>query len=216
MNIHSLGLPVAAALVWAGAAAAQSTPDTYTDRYCTLVSDADKISSTGTRLTDAASILRQDRANFHRFGKADPDDLGDASFATAEARARMPAMIDKGKLDPAVAREINQGNPVICTDIFTHSMVVGISNAEALDPTPPVFAFAGQWKCGAETFQITPEIFNDGARDRPIIELQEGTDYSYTLFLTDEAYITVSDMQQDSLTWFSSETKQTLGCQRIK
>lgn len=60
--------------------------------YVARLSETDHFNSSGQRLTSAAAIIRQDRANFHRFGIKDPEDEGDAFFADegnrADARTR--------------------------------------------------------------------------------------------------------------------------------
>src|SRR3984957_18842556 len=40
--------------------------------YVALLSEADHFNSNGQRLTSAAAIIRQDRANYHRYGIRDP------------------------------------------------------------------------------------------------------------------------------------------------
>ena len=53
-------------------AAAISTPvraQTLVESYVAFLSEADHFNSNGQRLTSAAAIIRQDRANFHRFGR---------------------------------------------------------------------------------------------------------------------------------------------------
>jgi hypothetical protein len=52
--------------------------------YTTLLSDADHFNSRGQRLTTAAAIIRQNRANFHRFGIRSPEDQDDPFFGTSE------------------------------------------------------------------------------------------------------------------------------------
>lgn len=113
------GLAVALAL--ATSALAQSQP---IDGYCTQISAHDKYASDGYPLTDAGSILRQDRANFHRFGTSDADDYGDHTFDTVSARERIPAMFDNGNIERGLARQIVRGYPYICVDIYRNSLTV--------------------------------------------------------------------------------------------
>lgn len=122
--LSSIGL--VAALAFAGfaivqPAAAQSAP---IDGYCAQISDNDKYASDGYHLTDAGSILRQDRANYHRFGIADADDYGDVTFDSTSARERIPGMLDRGYIEPALARQIVRGYPYICVDIYRNSLTV--------------------------------------------------------------------------------------------
>jgi len=81
--------------------------------YTALLSDADHVNSSGQRLTSAAAIIRQDRANFHRFGIRDPEDQDDAFFADEANRAALEQMLDRGHADPGViARIVNDTVPV--------------------------------------------------------------------------------------------------------
>lgn len=103
----------AAALLPASAAGQQ-----LLDSYCTLITENDKSASDGYRLSDAASIIRQDRANFHRFGYRDQGDEGDRTFGSVAARERIPAMLDNGDSDPQVLRNIVRGTPYICVEVY--------------------------------------------------------------------------------------------------
>lgn len=97
------------------------------DAYCTRISQNDKVASDGFRLKDAASIIRQDRANFHRFGTADRGDGDDRTFRSAAARARIPALLDNGQTDPSVFREIVRGTPRICVEIYPTYLYVYVN-----------------------------------------------------------------------------------------
>ena len=110
-----------AALALCAPALAQSQP---IDGYCAQISDNDKYASDGYPLTDAASILRQDRANFHRFHTPDVDDYGDNTFTTTTARERIPAMFNNGNIERGLARQIVRGYPYICVDIYRNSLTV--------------------------------------------------------------------------------------------
>lgn len=112
---------VGASLATALPALAQGQP---IDSYCAQISDNDKYASDGYPLSDAGSILRQDRANWHRFGTPDADDYGDNTFDTTAARERIPAMFDNGNIEPGLARKIVRGYPYICVDIYRNSLSV--------------------------------------------------------------------------------------------
>ena len=120
MTVKLAVLITAAGLTFASAALAQNTSDSY----CATISEHDKVASDGFELSDAGSILRQDRANFHKFGDADGADQGDDTFASANARARIPAMLDSGGTDPRVLREIVRGTPHVCVDIYRNYIEV--------------------------------------------------------------------------------------------
>lgn len=87
-------LPLLAAI--AGPAQAQQLLDTYIAQ----ISERDHFNSKGVRLWSAAAIIRQDRANFHRFGIRDPADQPDTFFADMGNRAKLERMIERGRSDP--------------------------------------------------------------------------------------------------------------------
>jgi hypothetical protein len=126
MRIILSSISLAAAFGLAGFATvqpafAQAQP---IDGYCAQISDNDKYASDGYPLSDAGSILRQDRANWHRFGTPDADDYGDNTFGSTAARERIPSMFDNGNIEPGLARQIVRGYPYICVDIYRNSLTV--------------------------------------------------------------------------------------------
>lgn len=86
--------------------------------YSARLSAADHYNSNGERLRTAAAILRQDRANFHRFGVRDPDDDPDRFFASADNRARLERMIASGFLDRRTERLILDDTPRVIVEIW--------------------------------------------------------------------------------------------------
>jgi hypothetical protein len=95
-------------------AAAQQLIESYVAR----LSEDDHFNSNGERLTTVAGIIRQDRANFHRFGIRDPEDEGDSYFANQQNRAVMERLIASGRIAPAAARAIINNTPMIKVDIY--------------------------------------------------------------------------------------------------
>lgn len=104
-----------AAAALAPAASAQEQP---LESYYAKLSRWDHFNSSGERLTTAAQIIRQDRANYHRFGRRDPGDEGDSFFRHAANRARLEALIAAGQSDPETIDRIVNGTPMIRVDIF--------------------------------------------------------------------------------------------------
>src|SRR6202041_1383795 len=84
--------------------------------YVALLGEADHFNSNGQRLTSAA-IIRQDRANFHRFGIKDPQDEDDAFFADEANRAALEQMLERGRADPGVIARIVNSTVLIRVDI---------------------------------------------------------------------------------------------------
>jgi len=109
-------LAIAAALV-----AAVATPvraQVLVESYTAFLSEADHFNSNGERLTSAAAIIRQDRANFHRFGRGDPGDEGDRFFASIDNRAALERMLERGRAAPGVINAIVNRTPLIRVDIY--------------------------------------------------------------------------------------------------
>jgi hypothetical protein len=86
--------------------------------YVARLSEGDHFNSSGQRLTSAAAIIRQDRANVHRYGKRDLDDENDTFFADEGNRAVLEQMLDRGRADPGVLSRIVNGTPRIRVDIY--------------------------------------------------------------------------------------------------
>ncbi|MGP9789939.1 hypothetical protein [Roseinatronobacter sp. NSM] len=104
------------ALVVASAAAAQG--QTLIASYHAYIGKEDLVNSNGQRLTQPWQILRQDRANYHRFGIAHPGDDWDGFFGTAQNRAIMERMMQNGRIDPVAARAVTQGGAKVRVDIY--------------------------------------------------------------------------------------------------
>jgi len=107
-------LAIAMAIVLAAILAIGSPPSAQAQQligsYVALLSEADHFNSNGQRLTSAAAIIRQDRANFHRFGIKDPQDEGDAFFADEGNRAALEQMLERGRAEPGVIARIVSAN----------------------------------------------------------------------------------------------------------
>jgi hypothetical protein len=69
-------------------------------------------------VADHSAIIRQDRANFHRFGIRDPQDQDDKFFADEGNRAALEQMLENGKADPGVISRIVNGTVLIHVDIY--------------------------------------------------------------------------------------------------
>jgi hypothetical protein len=65
------------------------------EMYMAKITKNDMKSSAGVPLKDPAEIIRQDRANVHKFGNPDGDDK-DTFFSSAERRAQIPEMLKNG------------------------------------------------------------------------------------------------------------------------
>jgi hypothetical protein len=75
--------------------------------YGANLSAHDRVSSTGVALTSVPAILQQDRANYYKFNKRDPQDQPDGFFTTVNKRLLFQnATI---KIDPSLKKKILNG-----------------------------------------------------------------------------------------------------------
>jgi len=123
-------LPVLASLLLFASASVQAAE--LVEAYTAVLSERDHFNSNGERLNSAAAIIRQDRANLHKFGKGDPGDEGDRYFAKAENRARLEGLLQQGAIDPALRRMIVNGTPVVLVQVYrgTSGDYVNVSLAQ--------------------------------------------------------------------------------------
>ncbi len=116
-------LAVAALAAMLGSAQADQLLGTYVAR----ISDDDHHASDGYRLDTAAQMVRQDRANWHKFGRGDREDQDDPWFGSTAARAKFERMLDKGSaMNQATRRAIANGEPVVEVEVYRQSVRVRI------------------------------------------------------------------------------------------
>jgi len=99
---------IAAALVAAGPASAQN----IVEFYQTWIGPEDFFNSSGARLSDPCTIVRQERANFHRFGIRHPGDESDALFGNPGNRAWMEGKCRFRSSGGWVLDHLRRGEPV--------------------------------------------------------------------------------------------------------
>ena len=122
-----LRLHLFAAAAALGLATLPAAADSYLGSYVTRISQDDKFASDNYPLSTAAQMIRQDRANWHRFGRGDAEDEDDPWFGSADARARLERMAGRGgAMSEATRRAIVRGFPVIQVDVFRESVRVEV------------------------------------------------------------------------------------------
>lgn len=94
--------------------------------YTTRISAQDKVNSLGDRLEIAPAILRQDRANFHRFDQPDAEDETDDVFDDRHERGRFERLMSRGVVRPDTARAIINGTPLVRVTVYATRMDVEI------------------------------------------------------------------------------------------
>jgi hypothetical protein len=77
------------------------------------------------------------------------------------------------------------------------------------------YPFVGEWDCEVATFVITNDVYNNGSEDMAILEVQEGTDGSWTLFFEGDYFFTVGDITPDSMSWLSGESGDAFSCRKV-
>jgi hypothetical protein len=117
-----------AALVNLGGTARADLIETYTAR----LSSRDHRSSTGTKLTDPAAIIRQDRANFHKFGKRDSEDQYDSFFSKASNRDKLEKLLKNGSISPTARKSVLNGTPLIRVKIYDDHVEVFVSSGSGI------------------------------------------------------------------------------------
>lgn len=93
--------------------------DTLKESYVAVLSGRDHFNSNGDRLTSVAAIIRQDRANFHKFNKRDAGDTSDGYFDKASNRDVLEKLLERGSSTAAALKAIVDGTPVVTVKIYT-------------------------------------------------------------------------------------------------
>lgn len=116
------GLLLASAL---GTSAAKA--DDMLGSYVARISERDHHASDGFALDSAAQMVRQDRANWHKFHRRDSDDEGDDWFRSNDDRADLQRMLERGgAMSSSTRRAIVNGEPLIQVDVYSRSVRVSI------------------------------------------------------------------------------------------
>lgn len=101
-------------LAFASPAAAQQLIGAYT----AFIGTDDLYNSKGARLTQPWQVLRQDRANYHRYGIRQVGDEWDPFFGNVDNRAAMERMIMNGSMDPVARQNLLQGGATVFVRIY--------------------------------------------------------------------------------------------------
>lgn len=119
--IATLALIVAALLpntAFAQSSVTSANADRLLEAYTAYIGPHDLVNSSGQRLTQPWQIIRQDRANYHRFKLRDEWDENDAYFASADNRAAMENMIRRGSITREASSDIVNGGALIHVEIY--------------------------------------------------------------------------------------------------
>ena len=86
--------------------------------YLAYIGEDDLYNSNGERLSQPWQVLRQDRANFHKFGISQDGDEWDEFFSSVDNRAAMEQMIMNGSIEPRARRLLLQGDAMVQVSIY--------------------------------------------------------------------------------------------------
>lgn len=103
-------------LLFVGLAAARA--DEVLETYRARLSARDHFNTNGERLTSPAEIIRQDRANVHRFGIVDPEDQSDQFFSSEKNCAILEKLLEAGHSKPAAYQAVVNGTPVVVVTVL--------------------------------------------------------------------------------------------------
>jgi hypothetical protein len=112
--VRALSILTLLLFVWLPAACADEIIETYRAR----LSARDHFNTDGGRLTSPAEIIRQDRANVHRFGIVDPEDESDQFFASARNREILEKLLEGGHSKPAAYQAVVNGTPLVVVTVL--------------------------------------------------------------------------------------------------
>ena len=102
-----------------------ASADEFLGSYVARISEQDHQASDGYPLDTAAQMVRQDRANWHKFGTCDPEDQNDLWFRTNDQRARLERMLGQGgAMSEATRSAIVNGEPLIQVDVYRNHVEV--------------------------------------------------------------------------------------------
>lgn len=119
--LKSATLSLAAVLGLVGGLSGTVAPamaDDLIGAYVAYIGRQDLTNSKGARLREPWQVLRQDRANYHRFGISQPGDEWDPFFGSIDNRAIMERMVMNGRIDPTAARNLVEGGATVFVRIY--------------------------------------------------------------------------------------------------
>ena len=115
----TLATAMAAISMMAGATAARA--DDLIASYSAYIGQDDLYNSNGARLTEPWQVIRQDRANVHKFGIRQPGDESDGFFGSVRNRELAETMIRRGAISADAADLLLNGDVRITVEVWRGS-----------------------------------------------------------------------------------------------
>jgi len=91
--------------------------------YVAVIGNQDLYNSNGTRLSSVWQVIRQDRANLHRFGIWQAGDQSDPYFADANNRARLEQLVMGASLPTHIVQRVMSGTARVRVDVYGNGAV---------------------------------------------------------------------------------------------
>jgi hypothetical protein len=107
-------------------AIAQNDIEGPIESYVARLSARDHFNSNGQRLTSAAAIIRQDRANYYVYGIRDPKDEADSFFQSKENRALLETLLEHGRSGPGAIGRVVNGTPLVRVEVYRNFVTVTV------------------------------------------------------------------------------------------
>ncbi|HZG30412.1 MAG TPA: hypothetical protein VE079_18310 [Ensifer sp.] len=95
-----------------------ASADELVDEYNAYIGRDDLYNSNGERLREPWQIIRQDRANYYKFGVRQRGDEPDSFFASVDNRAKAERMIREGTMTRDARRLLLQGDCMINVKVY--------------------------------------------------------------------------------------------------
>ena len=108
------------AAILAALAAVPAAAEGNVTRYTAFIGIEDLYNSNGDRLTKPWQILRQDRANVHRYNIRHSGDQRDSYFTTLETRSSMERLLRDATISADAAERLVAGGVAVEVEIDHH------------------------------------------------------------------------------------------------
>lgn len=98
-------------------------------------------------------------------------------------------------------------------NLMMSALITACCPAAAADVKYP---FIGGWDCEVAEFTFTPEMYNNGSEDMPILEIEKEAQDAYTLTFADDYKVSLSGISKNRMHWASSFGEDLYECKRLK
>lgn len=107
--------------------------DEIVGSYSAFIGTDDLYNSAGKKLSSPWQVLRQDRANFHKYGISQSGDESDPYFASADNRAAMEELLGNLDFDKATTRQLLSGEALVYVEIYARKGRLSYINVEIVN-----------------------------------------------------------------------------------